>query len=44
VCGTDEFIVKVPNAHGHQLLGEGNEVWLGWQMDDCRALDPAPTA
>jgi putative spermidine/putrescine transport system ATP-binding protein len=38
-CGDDEFIVKVPNAHGHQTLAEGAEVRVGWAMEDCRALD-----
>ena len=44
VCGTDEFIVKVPNAHGHKILVEGNDVRLGWQIDDCRALDSSLAA
>jgi putative spermidine/putrescine transport system ATP-binding protein len=39
VCGSSEFIVKVPNAHGHNLLQEGVDVRLGWAVEDCRALD-----
>ena len=39
VCGPDQFIVKVPNAHGHASLKEGSTVTVGWEIDDCRALD-----
>ena len=39
VCGNDEFIVKVPNAHGHITMARGDDVRVGWQPDDCRALD-----
>lgn len=39
VSGNSEFIVKIPNAHGHPRLEEGAEVSVGWQTDDCRALD-----
>jgi putative spermidine/putrescine transport system ATP-binding protein len=39
VCGHDDFIVKVPNASGHASLAEKAPVKVGWQMDDCRALD-----
>ncbi len=39
VCGNDEFIVKVPNAHRHASLKEGADVRVGWAHDDCRALD-----
>jgi len=38
-CGDDEFIVKIPNAHGHMSLSEGDAVRVGWAMEDCRALD-----
>ncbi|MGF1529581.1 MAG: ABC transporter ATP-binding protein [Candidatus Competibacterales bacterium] len=37
--GSDEFIVKVPNAHGHVHLNTGDVVQLGWAAEDCRALD-----
>ena len=43
VCGHDDFIVKVPNSAGHQSLREGEQVSVGWQVEDCRALD-APRA
>lgn len=39
VCGDDTFIVKVPNAHGHISIAEGDTVQVGWSPDDCRALD-----
>jgi putative spermidine/putrescine transport system ATP-binding protein len=39
VCGTEEFIVKVPNASAHPTLERGHEIKVGWQVDDCRALD-----
>ena len=44
VSGTDEFIVKVPNAHQHAQLTVGEQVKLGWATDDCRALDAPRTA
>jgi len=39
VCGHDDFIVKVPNASGHAALAEKAPVKVGWEMEDCRALD-----
>ena len=39
VCGNDEFIVKVPNAHGQVTMSKGDDVTVGWQAEDCRALD-----
>ncbi len=39
VCGNGDFIVKVPNAHGHADLREGANVRVGWAAEDCRALD-----
>ncbi|ETX06071.1 MAG: spermidine/putrescine ABC transporter ATP-binding protein [Candidatus Entotheonella gemina] len=39
VCGTSEFIVKVPNATGRIALQPGDTVTVGWQTEDCRALD-----
>ena len=41
VCGNDEFIVKVPNASGHVHLKPGDTTKVGWQIEDCRALDAA---
>ncbi|MCH9019420.1 MAG: ABC transporter ATP-binding protein [Proteobacteria bacterium] len=39
VCGDDDFIVKVPNASGHAALRKGDDVKVGWAIEDCRALD-----
>ena len=39
VCGTEEFIVKVPNSHAHAALKVGEETPIGWVTADCRALD-----
>ena len=39
VCGSNDFIVKVPNATGHAHLKEGEIVKFGWTVEDCRALD-----
>lgn len=38
VCGTNEFIVKVPNSAEHSILQEGNTAEIGWSAEDCRAL------
>ena len=40
VADTKEFIVKVPNNAGHKVVSEGDSVAVGWQAEDCRALDP----
>jgi len=42
VAGHDEFIVKVPNTHGHKVLKKGETATVGWASQDCRALDPMP--
>ncbi len=39
ICGNEEFIVKVPNSSGHVHLTPGEMVEVGWQAEDCRALD-----
>ena len=39
LCGQDEFIVKVPNSATHSHLTEGETTTVGWQSEDCRALD-----
>jgi putative spermidine/putrescine transport system ATP-binding protein len=41
VCGHDDFVIKVPNAAGHQHLRVGETVPVGWHAEDCRALDAA---
>jgi len=42
VCGNDQFIVKVPNAHKDAHFKEGDRVQLGWKAEDSRALDHRP--
>jgi len=39
VCGSDEFIVKVPNVGGERQLSVGRQVRIGWSVEDCHALD-----
>ena len=39
VCGSDEFILKTPNASGHHSLRPGQDIQVGWCSADCRALD-----
>ncbi|MCH8197001.1 MAG: ABC transporter ATP-binding protein [Proteobacteria bacterium] len=39
VCGDDGFIVKVPNATGRPELALGQDITIGWEAEDCRALD-----
>ncbi|MGD2171872.1 MAG: ABC transporter ATP-binding protein [Gammaproteobacteria bacterium] len=41
VCGHDDFIVKIPNSAEHAHLREGDTVNIGWNAEDCRALDPS---
>ena len=41
VCGSRDFIVKVPNAQGHAVLQRGRQVRVGWLREDMRALDPS---
>ena len=39
VHGSDEFIVKVPNAGDGSMLSVGQSIKVGWDKNDCRALD-----
>ncbi|RAR63465.1 MULTISPECIES: ABC transporter ATP-binding protein [Halomonadaceae] len=39
VCGSDEFILKTPNAAGFESLRPGQDIQVGWCSVDCRALD-----
>lgn len=39
VHGDDEFIVKVPNAAGHEHLVVGQTTQITWDANDARALD-----
>ena len=41
VCGHDDFIVKIPNSAHHAHLKAGDTVNIGWNAEDCRALDPS---
>ena len=41
VCGHDDFIVKIPNSAVHAHLRKGDTVNIGWNVEDCRALDPS---
>jgi putative spermidine/putrescine transport system ATP-binding protein len=41
LLGHDDFIIKIPNSEGHQHLSVGETVPVGWQAEDCRALDDA---
>ncbi len=43
LCGQSDFIVKIPNSHGHVNLEYGQEISIGWQSEDCRALDAVQT-
>ena len=39
VADNDEFIVKIPNSHAHAALNVGAVTPIGWDTNDCRALD-----
>jgi putative spermidine/putrescine transport system ATP-binding protein len=39
VFGNSEFIVKVRNGSGRRGFAVGEEVKIGWSLQDCRALD-----
>jgi len=39
VLGHDDFIVKIPNSANHAHLVEGGTATIGWNAEDCRALD-----
>jgi putative spermidine/putrescine transport system ATP-binding protein len=38
-CGSEDFVIKVPNAAGHVHLEVGAAIRVGWRIEDCRALD-----
>ena len=40
VLGNKDFILKVPNSTARLDLKKGNELNIGWNSVDCRALDP----
>ena len=39
VCANDNFIVKISNTQHHVSLIIGDAVKIGWEIEDCRALD-----
>lgn len=41
VCGHTDFVVKIPNSAVQTQLRHGETVNIGWNAEDCRALDPS---
>ena len=39
VCGTENFVVRVPNAQDGQIVAVGRPAKVGWRIEDCRALN-----
>jgi len=40
LLGNKEFILKVPNSSSRMDIKVGNEINVGWDSQDSRALDP----
>jgi len=40
LLGNNEFILKVPNSSANMDIKLGNEINIGWNSTDARALDP----
>ena len=40
LLGNKEFILKVPNSSARMDIKLGNEIKIGWNSFDARALDP----
>ncbi len=40
LLGNKEFILKVPNSSARMDIKVGNEINIGWNSQDARALDP----
>jgi len=38
-CGCNDFIIKLSNAAARVQLAAGERIRIGWQVEDCRALD-----
>ncbi|WP_299951483.1 ABC transporter ATP-binding protein [uncultured Ruegeria sp.] len=38
-CGTDQFVLKIPNAEQHPTFQTGTTIEIGWRVGDCHALD-----
>ncbi len=39
LSGHDDFVVKVPNPTGQVQPTPGETVRVGWNAEDCRAID-----
>jgi putative spermidine/putrescine transport system ATP-binding protein len=39
VCGQEDFVIKLPNNEGSVQLEPGTMITIGWETEDCRALD-----
>ena len=39
VCGSSDFIAKIPNVVGHGAVLTGDRIRIGWTPTDCRVLD-----
>ena len=39
LLGNKEFILKVPNSSARMDIKKGNEISVGWNSNDARALD-----
>ncbi len=40
-AGRDDFVIKCRNAAGQVKLVPGQQINIGWKVEDCRALDAA---
>ena len=40
LLGNKDFILKIPNSSARMDIKLGNEITVGWNSIDCRALDP----
>ena len=40
LLGNPEFILKIPNSSSNLDIKLGNEIKIGWNSGDARALDP----
>ena len=40
MLGNDQFILKIPNSSSNLDIKTGNDINVGWNANDSRALDP----
>ena len=40
ILGNDQFILKIPNSSSNLDIKTGNDINVGWNAKDSRALDP----